>query len=297
MTLGVYHFVGNRPLDWGRGGPDVWPNAQPYLTPPGVQDQCGFYRFEWIDAIARRHAGMSLNQLVVAGGAALGAHDLPDRPPLDPLTHAERNLEIAQHMQDGQAPPYVLNSAFWLLAAAPGSAAAAQAWWPPHDEEPLPVVAQLTAWAAETRASTDSRGAATSHPCPVADHDQPRAEAKNGETPSAGDKPLEHYVLMPAPESLAAGYWSAVAEYVKAFRPACGFSPHEAAFARRVTIVAGEEKVPITAEADLRAAGCLVQRIASANEQALAQALRERVSAGEPYGPPTPFGHRPASES
>ncbi len=292
MAVGVYHFIGNRPMDWGRGGPEAWPAAQPYLVAPGMQDQRGFYRFEWIDAILRRHTGASLNQLVIAGGATLGAHDLPEYPPVDPLTHAERNLEIARRMEVGQTPPYVLNTAFWLLTAAPGSAAADQAWWPPQSDEPLPVVARLAEWVAgepqieglNPLSTPDSQTVGLS---PLSD---PASEA-----PSDADKPLEHYMLLPVPEDGPRDYWDAVSAYVRAFRPVCGFSPHEAAFARHVTIIGDAGGVAATTEADLRAAGCLVQRIAGVEVQTVRQALEARVKAGEPYGPPTPFGHRPTA--
>ena len=273
MAVGVYHFVGNRPLDWGRGGPEAWPAARPYLTTPGVEDQRGFYRTEWIDVIVRQRVGMSLNQLVIAGGAVIDAHDLPDRPPVDPLTHAEVNLEIVRRMQGGQVPPSVLNTAFWLLSGSP------QGWWPSADGEPLPAVARLAAWVAN--------GDAAEVEAPTLTRSLPSDAAE----PEA-DKPLEHYVLLPPPEDGAPDCWDVLRDYVKTFRPVCGFSPNEAGCARHVTIIGDTWGVPAAAEADLRAAGCLVRRIAAADREAIADALDAMVRAGEPYGPPTPFGHR-----
>ncbi|MCZ7543046.1 MAG: hypothetical protein M5R40_05680 [Anaerolineae bacterium] len=313
MAVGIYHFTGNRPLDWGQGGPEAWPSAQPYLAPPGAQDQRGFHRYEWIDAIVRRHVGASLDQLVVEGGAVLGAQDLPEHPPVDPLTHAQHNLEIARRMDAGQMPPYVLNTAFWLLAATPGSPAANEAWWPPGSDTPLPAAARLETWAAETgplAASAPITGGGVADRPAAQDAGEP-ADAPIGapgaptgaptdapaEDPPTPDKPLEHYVLLPALENGAGGYWEAVRGYVSAFRPVCGFSPHEAACARHVTVIGGpasdEVGDPSTLEADLRAAGCLVQRIEGADSAAVAQALQARVEAGEPYGPPATFAHRP----
>ncbi|GAB4441989.1 MAG: hypothetical protein Kow00120_10740 [Anaerolineae bacterium] len=302
MAVGIFHFTGNRPLDWGQGGPEAWPSAQPYLAPPGAQDQRGFHRYEWIDAIVRRHVGASLDQLVVAGGAVLGAQDLPEHPPVDPLTHAQHNLEIARRMDAGQTPPYVLNTAFWLLAAAPGSPAANAAWWPPGSEEPLPAAARLVGWAAETGPLAASAPIVDASVAarPAAQNAGEPADAPIGapigalaEDPATPDKPLEHYVLLPALENGAGGYWEAVRGYVSAFRPVCGFSPHEAACARHVTVVGDLAGDLSTLEADLRAAGCLVQCIEGADSAAVAQALQARVEAGEPYGPPAPFAHRP----
>lgn len=279
MVVGIYHFTGNRPLDWGRGGPEAWPAAQPYLAPPGTQDQRGFHRHEWIDTIVRRRVEASLRQLVVAGGAVLGARDLPDRPPIDALTHAAYNVEIVRRMDAAQIPSYVLNTAFWLLAAAPGSASAGEAWWPPDGAEPLPVVARL---AGQLDATVCDSPAAWEPVAAQADADA------NGDTP---DKPLEHYVLLPAlngaAEEAAKGYWDALGEYARAFQPVCGFSPHEAIYARRVTLVGDEQNIPAAVEADLRVAGCIVRRVDAADSEAAAEALRAMAEAGEPYGPPT----------
>jgi hypothetical protein len=273
MVVGMYHFVGNRPLDWGCGGSEAWPSAQPYLVPPGTQDQRGFYRFEWIDEIVRRHVGHSLDQLVIAGGAALEAHDLPDSPPVDPLTQAEQNMEIVRRMESGQVPPYVLNTAFWLLAAAPESPHAARAWWPPQGGAPLPIVDRLMAWR-----SVEGQGPSLPYPSAHAEFTAPQP---------APEKPLEHYLLLPTFEwGVSDWHWDVVREYVKLFRPACGFSPHEATSSRHVTVIGNEQGIPARVEADLRAAGCAVQRIAGVDGQTIQRILEAMVEAGQPYASP-----------
>ena len=46
LAFGFYGFTGNRPLEWGAGGPARWPDSRPYNTPPGSQNQGGFRAFE-----------------------------------------------------------------------------------------------------------------------------------------------------------------------------------------------------------------------------------------------------------
>ncbi|NIR97197.1 MAG: hypothetical protein GWO39_03660, partial [Gammaproteobacteria bacterium] len=69
LTLTAYAWSDGRPLDWGAGGPDAWPQSQPYHTPQGAQDQRGFRIFEWYEALTERILGSSLPILAVAGGA------------------------------------------------------------------------------------------------------------------------------------------------------------------------------------------------------------------------------------
>jgi hypothetical protein len=56
--------------------------------------------------------------------------------------------------------------------------------------------------------------------------------------------------------------WVAAAPYVGWFRPVCGFSLEAARYADYVTIVGDESRFPLEIEAQLRAAGCVVERIA-----------------------------------
>jgi hypothetical protein len=271
MAVGVYLFTGNRPLDWGSGGPDTWPEAQPYVSPPGVQDQRGFHRFEWIDAVVQRHVGCSLDQIVLAGGATPGAADLPDQPPVDLETHAALNLEIARRMDAAEpdaVPAYVKNMAFWLLAADAESAAADHAWWLPGDEGVLPAADRLVLRDLDSLPKDVlDGGPGTSWPAPA-------------------EKPLAHYLLLPAFEwGISDWYWEAVRDFVQAFRPVCGFSTQEAALAQRVTIVGDARGVPARVAADLRAAGCEVRRAAPDEGQTIEDALQvliEEEKTGEP---------------
>jgi len=94
MIIGTYAYTGNRPLDWGFGGPERWPGARPYFTPSGLQDQLGFRVFDWYFAIAQEELGKALPIILLRAGPRIGDHNDETFPPIDDLTHSKIILEI-----------------------------------------------------------------------------------------------------------------------------------------------------------------------------------------------------------
>src|SRR3989304_105946 len=52
LALAIHAFAYRRPLDWGKGGPARWPEAQPYHTPQGAQGPRGLPHSDWDGAAA-----------------------------------------------------------------------------------------------------------------------------------------------------------------------------------------------------------------------------------------------------
>ena len=147
LGLGVHAWHGHRSLDWGKGGPDRWTEARPYLTPPESEDHLGFRIFEWYSAIAQREVGTKLPIYMLRAGALPQDSMNSEGNDLDYGNHARKCLAIAERMgaqnqnsqQDDVVPEEVIACAFWLLSAQEGSIWKDQAWfWPGRD--PLPVV-------------------------------------------------------------------------------------------------------------------------------------------------------------
>ena len=89
-------------------------------------------------------------------------------------------------------------------------------------------------------------------------------------------KVLEHYVLFWAHEDgWAQEDWAAAGEYVLRKGAVAGFSEQVARLAERVTIVGGPAGVSPEVEARLRAAGCMVQRVAGQTPAETAALLRK----------------------
>lgn len=239
LILGAYAFAGPHPADWGRGGQTAWPAAQPYVTPPGCEDQLGFRAFEWYAEVTAECLGQPLPMLVLAGGARLGELDPATGKPLDTAWHTTCNANIAHAMTNRHLPDYLLNMNFWLLAAdSPPAAAAA---WFPAAGQPLPVVQQLSK-AAPGAALTSNAGKPGAH------------------------KRLSHYVLLPTLEhGPSEWHWRAAGGFVREQHAACGYSAEDAAAALEVTVVGSEQEISRQVETGLRGIGCRVRRVAGAD--------------------------------
>ncbi len=245
LVLAAYAWTYDRPPDWGAGGPARWPEARPYHTPPGCQDQRGMRACDWYAAAAAQAGLPSLPILVVGGGA------LRTQPPpaVGPDPHVEQNLAAARAVLSGDLPASVLNFAFYPLAAEPDQPDHLSAWFASPDQ-PRPIVQAM-------RQLLDSIARS-------ADHARP--------------KPIAHYLLLPS--SVGASWlheWTHLAEFASAHRPSIGFSLDEARLAQHVTIAGGEDVFSRQVEQDLRAAGCRVERI-------LGNPAPRASSTGDPHG-------------
>lgn len=243
MAIGIHNYTFNKPLDWGKGGPSRWPDARPYYCPPGSQDHVGFYLFEWYDAIVRARIGRSLPMICYENGPFVGSHEHSGYPAVDENAHATISVDVTRMLMDGQLPDYVFNNAFWLLRNGEGCPFEGHAWYK-SDGRQLKAVDALKQTAHRPRRMNS-------------------APPTSSPLPSGEAKPLFHYVLCPVWEwGVSERYWRLLINYVKAFKPACGFDPNEAAMARYVTIIGRPPGVPQLVEEGLKARGCQVERIA-----------------------------------
>jgi hypothetical protein len=249
LTFALNLWTFNRPTPWGAGGLKAWPEAKPYLTPPGSQDQRGFHLFDWYDEIIRSRLGEPHPLLCLAGGPCLGDQTDANFPATDEARHTSCTQEIVQAAAEGGLPANLLNVNFWLLGAAEASPFAREAWYR-GDGTTLTAVDLLKRHALKSQSS--------------------------GARPAqslAANKPLRHYLLLPTFEwGISEWHWQAALAYMKAFRPVCGFSVDEARHAERVTIAGNDQGVSYETEAMLRQAGCVVERIRLTSESEISVA-------------------------
>ena len=115
LVIGANAWIGDRPLDWGMGGPERWPGASPYSTPPGEQDQRGLRIFDWYETIARSVLREPLPIFLFGLGA-----------PIDE-SYPQKMLKVAKlmegHQIEGMDPisNAVLGGAFRLFDAVRGN--------------------------------------------------------------------------------------------------------------------------------------------------------------------------------
>jgi len=65
----------NKPLDWGAGGNECWPNVKPYKIPQEDQNQLGFRTYEWYAPIAKEVFGKNIPVLLLQAGVSHGPQD------------------------------------------------------------------------------------------------------------------------------------------------------------------------------------------------------------------------------
>ena len=261
LTYAFYAWAYNRPPDWGSGGPRRWSDARPYLTPPDSQDNRGFHNFDWVSAVVREKLGAARPLLCLAGGAVPGDLTDPTLPPVNAERHLACNAAIASEAFSGELPDEVLNINFWLLTANEASLARYQAWYR-TGESPLPVVNEVKHLA--------------------------RIHGRTTEAVTTGPRRLEkaihHYVLLPVFEwGVSNWHLEAAKDYIRAFRPAVGFSVMEAAQASHVTIIGNEQAVGEGEVRTLQQQGCKVERITGPNGDAILHQLAELVRTGKPF--------------
>lgn len=251
IGIAIASYAFGRPLTWGKGGPDRWPDAHPYLTPPGTEDHCGFRLGEWYDTIVRRRFGYSLPLIAIEGGSGAPQTNGAASP------DAEAASAIACAVAAGDPVDAVFCVSLGLLSSG--------------DDARFEAAAYCKADGSRAEAATSLRAL-------------PRqrrrfaweAAPKSPALPQT--KPLYHYLLLPKLEptrsrSRILGHWGTSDEwrtaeaYIRRFRPACGFSPEEAANAEFVTIVGDGLGISPTTERLLRAAGCKVERIAGVDSR------------------------------
>ncbi|HEY64492.1 MAG TPA: hypothetical protein G4O02_07955 [Caldilineae bacterium] len=98
-------------------------------------------------------------------------------------------------------------------------------------------------------------------------------------------KTIGHYMLFwwRNPDYWAQADWENAQNYIRHFRPTCGFLVEDAMQAEYVTIVGGVAGVSWQDEERLRLAGCKVERIAGANEEETKAMLDELVALGRRF--------------
>jgi hypothetical protein len=138
LALAIQNDPGNKPLTWGRGAGEAWPASIPGHCPEGSEDHTGYCLYEWYQEIAQKRLGRSVIMAAVRNGPTVGDRSHPAYPPVDASRHAILASEMAQSLMDSQAPYYLLNTAFWLLAAEDGDPFAAHRWYRPDGAAALP---------------------------------------------------------------------------------------------------------------------------------------------------------------
>jgi hypothetical protein len=263
LVLGAYGWIDDHPLEWGKGGAASWPEARPYYTPAGSQDQRGFYIFDWYAEAARKELGVSLPVLLLRVGNTDNGKLVSELD--DGMQHALRTLNLARLVSgDDQDEPIsesvttdLLACNFWLLTAVESGPHVEQAWFKP-DGSKLPVVDVIRHWIAGKHEQKKPDDIRLSQETDVLDAESPEDEFPE----NISNRSIDHYVLLPL-YAWGAADWdlAAIQPLLQDGHPTIGFSLAEARLAARVTVVGGEGAVSAEALTMLHSAGCRVERL------------------------------------
>jgi hypothetical protein len=233
--MALYSWTYGRPLNWGAGGPEAWPETKPYQSPEGSENHIGFRIFEWYQAIAKRAVGLDLPMFVLAGGYCPGVQEKIE----DPLAI---QAEIFEQLQSRQIPEYL--RCFNFNAFTPDIHS--DAVWFKQDKSNGPLAETILKTRREQRKSVLAHL----------------------------PKTIEHYVLFPPSGTQdAIKTWETMAPFAMAVQPTFGFSVEEATHARKVTILADPNDLSLEIEQQLEDSGCDVSRIDVQNDGKLIDAI------------------------
>jgi hypothetical protein len=243
LILSIYAWTYDKPLDWGAGGPDAWPESRPYITPKGSQDQIGFCIADWYEGIARKVIDAEL-QIIVLGGGVEPARAHTGR---DPQREAEIHAAIAETVLTGTYSKRLVGFCFYPLTGGEG-----QARWYGEDLAASPSAENL---------------------------ERLMLTAPITAPPASPVKPISHYVLLGSGENRdLARDWKSIEPYVIALRPAVGFSESAARLASQVTIIGDGAAVSEEIETRLRDQGCHVRRFNDPGSEEFLLAVAEMAS-------------------
>lgn len=251
LILSVYGWTFQRPLNWGEGGPERWPEARPYFTPPHSQDQRGFCTFDWYSAISEAVLQKKSPMILLQAGLPAAPETIPAEstklPELDENFIEILNLiSISGTSQTTEGskrlilPEEIISVNFWLLSADQST----------HDS---PFI-----WFKETQPARK----AASHLCFVKNIQTKRSSLPgilDEESLRKAIRPLQHYLYLGENgEANLASVLQKHSSFILQHHPTIGFSIDEARLANRITLAVAAEKVPEDLLNTLQKQGCQI---------------------------------------
>jgi hypothetical protein len=128
-VIAMQNHAFDRNLSWGQGGQQCWTESRPYFCPAESEDHLGFNLFEWYAEIVEAVVGEPLGLLCLGSAASGDPYSVQGGVWADGDQHADRALAIAKMQMGDLVPDYVINHAFWLLAAKEGDQHRSFAWY------------------------------------------------------------------------------------------------------------------------------------------------------------------------
>jgi hypothetical protein len=229
LLISSYAYTFEKPLSWGRGGPERWSNPGPYQSAEGQQDQLGFNHYEWMQAIGRKVTGQVFQTIILDAGSPCHLFSQED-----PGVIFESIREIIQFCKNKE-----LNNQ--------------------EDENSLRTNDSPTRVITYSLDTLNEIMPDPFEPEHLFGLFEQNVEVKSGFMSNIKSHPIKHYLLLPLHQSgVSDAILNKVRPIVKAFQPTIGFSLNEASMAEKVSIYPDPS---IFSEDDinqLRTSGCIV---------------------------------------
>ena len=231
LILASYGYTFDKPLDWGRGGPELWSLSKPYQTTEGEQDQLGFHQFEWIHAIGQKATGKILQTIILDAGNPGSQYSQKD-------------------------PGQVIEGIRQIMLVCMGQGLESE-----NERSGLIGFNDITRFCAFGLDTINEM-----IPQPFEPQDLLRLFGRNGGS-KAGQvkdldltKPIKHYLLLPLHRSgVSDAILNKVRPLIKSCQPTIGFSLKEAALAEKVSVYPDQSLFPTEAINKLRNSGSIVK--------------------------------------
>lgn len=256
LILSAYVQPGAKPISWGAGGPERWPNTIPYLKAPEQEDQCGFNIFSWYQSISQAIFDKTLPIILLETNTLSCIQTNDNETDEGGKDHDNQCLAIARLLtenfssinasllvESGLSDPIsedVLCFNFGPITNVPGTDKKLFAWFYP-DGSPLAITDLFRQWRAK-KPVQNSKKSIPAHRAPVTT--------------------LAHYVLMPeCHANLLAYYLNILGSYLIKNKPVIGFSIDEALLAQKITVVGDIQQYPTGTLEKILGSGCEVEQL------------------------------------
>ncbi len=232
LVLSAYAYTFNHDLNWGKGGPENWPQSKPYITPNSSQDQKGFRIFDWYQAISNALLQKEVPILLLGAGLPKTPNNQQissdevkqtwfNQKIISLLLHSQQSIGIDDEKTIDPLPPTILACNFWLMASEAGQINSDISWFigtkhqNPHIKEMIETFQQE-----QKKAQIETE------------------KLKKSKRSDPKQCLINHYVLLPNQEyGISDWDFDQIKPLINKSKVTVGFSIDEAILAKKVTLL------------------------------------------------------------
>ena len=227
LVITCYSSPRSKPLNWGAGGQERWPDSRPYSKSAKGQDHFGFRIFDWYITIVK--AVLLKTKPVFL----LGLNGEGYRKQSNPYLDIAKLLAYEELKDVDPLPNEIIGGAFELPQFNKNQGVYSKDISTVNEEK---IIKSIKEWIIKRDRSSSKEPISTFR--------------------------IKHYLLLPTYDwGIADWHLDVIRPYVKKYKPTIGYSLIEASHAQRVTVIGGNQLFPEEELRKLRNNGVVVERI------------------------------------